>query len=468
MLERMRQLRKNIWSKYKDNELKKIDRVSSKYKTFLNDSKTERECVDTIIRLARENGYLSINEFRDKKLDVGSKVYYEYMNKAVILYYIGDNYLDNGLNMIVSHVDSPRMDLKQNPIYEKDNFVYLDTHYYGGIKKYQWVTVPLALHGVIIKKDGTKVNISIGEKEDEPVFYISDLLIHLSSEQLKKEAKWVIDADNLDVIIGNKVVDDNEDMKFNILNILKSRYDVEEDDFVSAEIELVPAYKARDCGIDSSMIASYGQDDRICCFASLEAMLNKNIPKDTCCCIFVDKEEVGSIGATGMKSRLIENATLEIMRLLGNNNYSDMQFILNNSRMICADVTAAYDPLYSNVFEKNNTAFLGCGVVISKYAGHGGKYSTNDANAEYVAFFRKLFSDNNITYQASENGRVDYGGGGTISYIASLYGMNVIDIGVSILSMHSPCEVSSKVDIYELIKAYRVFLDNAGDYNEYR
>ena len=375
-------------------------------------------------------------------------------------FHIGEEDFEKGMNILGAHVDSPRLDVKQNPLYEDSGMAYLDTHYYGGIKKYQWVTVPLALHGVIIRKDGTKVDVVIGEQDDDPVFAITDLLVHLSREQLEKKANKVIEGEKLDLLIGSTAVEgvENEAVKQNILNILKEKYDVAEDDFMSAELEVVPVGKARDMGMDRSMVMAYGQDDRICAFTSLMAILDIDTPKRTACCLLVDKEEIGSQGASGMQSRFFENTVAEVAALTGNPGDLSLRRALQNSRMLSSDVNAAYDPLFPEVFEKKNTAFLSRGLVFSKYTGSGGKSGSNDANAEYIAELRSIMDANDVKFQFAELGRVDAGGGGTIAWLMARYGMEVIDSGLAILCMHAPMEISSKADICQAVKGYRVFL----------
>jgi aspartyl aminopeptidase len=389
--------------------------------------------------------------------------------------------MTEGLNILGAHIDSPRLDVKQNPLYEEGGFAYLDTHYYGGVKKYQWVTIPLALHGVIVKKDGTTVEVNIGENEDDPVFFVSDLLIHLAQEQLEKKAAKVIEGEALDIIIGNKPLTirkkeeekaDDEDgkkeekaekegVKKNMLSILKEAYDVEEEDFISAELEVVPAGKAREAGFDRSMILSYGQDDRVCAFSSLKAMLEVKETERTACCILVDKEEIGSVGATGMQSRFFENAVAEVMNLTGEYNELNVRRCLASSCMLSSDVSSAYDPSYAASFDKKNVAYLGGGMVFNKFTGSRGKSGSNDANAEYLAHIRAIFEKENVNFQTAELGRVDLGGGGTIAYILALYGMNVIDSGVAVLNMHAPWEATSKADVYEAKRGYVAFLENA-------
>ena len=464
---------KNSWEGYNKKELAEIDSFAKEYMSFLDNGKTERECVDYIVNEAEKAGYKELNGLiaAGAKLNKGDKVYSVCMNKAVALVRIGDEPITNGMNILGAHIDSPRLDVKQNPLYEDGGFAYLDTHYYGGVKKYQWVTIPLSLHGVIVKKDGTTVEVNIGDEDDDPVFFISDLLIHLSQEQLEKKANKVIEGEALDIIIGNKPLvlkkDDDkaekkEKVKNNILDILKETYGVEEEDFVSAEIEVVPAGKAREAGFDRSMILGYGQDDRVCAFPSLKAMLEVETSKKTACCILVDKEEIGSVGATGMQSRFFENMVAEIIALLGEYSDINLRRTLANSCMLSSDVSAGYDPSYASVFEKKNSCYLGNGVVFNKYTGSRGKSGSNDANAEYIAYLRNVFDKDNVNYQTAELGRVDAGGGGTIAYILALYGMNVIDSGIAVLNMHAPWECTSKADVYEAKKAYVSFLKGSG------
>ncbi|MGN0734114.1 MAG: aminopeptidase [Emergencia sp.] len=443
------------------NELKK-EEIIRRYKECLDAGKTERECVRLAVRMAEEAGYTPLeNNIRENRpLAAGDKVYATYNEKAMVMFHIGEENFEKGMNILGAHVDSPRLDVKQNPLYEDSGMAYLDTHYYGGIKKYQWVTVPLALHGVIIKKDGTKVDVVIGEKEDDPVFAITDLLVHLSREQLEKKANKVIEGEKLDLLIGNTPVEgvENEAVKQNILNILKEKYDVAEDDFMSAELEVVPAGKARDMGLDRSMVMAYGQDDRICAFTSLMAILDIDTPKRTACCLLVDKEEIGSQGASGMQSRFFENTVAEVAALTGHPGDLSLRRALQNSKMLSSDVNAAYDPLFPEVFEKKNTAFMSKGLVFSKYTGSGGKSGSNDANAEYIAQLRNIMDANDVKFQFAELGRVDAGGGGTIAWLMARYGMEVIDSGLAILCMHAPMEISSKADICQAVKGYKVFL----------
>ena len=417
---------------------------------------------------AKEAGYKELSELikEGKTCKPGDKVYAVNMEKAVILFQVGSEPLENGMNILGAHIDSPRLDVKQNPLYEDGDFAFLDTHYYGGIKKYQWVTIPLAIHGVVVKKNGEKVVINIGEKEDDPVFFISDLLVHLAAEQLEKKASKVIEGEALDIIIGNRPLQDVKDdekkekVQAFTLKLLKEQYGIEEKDFLSSELEIVPAGEAREAGLDRSMVLGYGQDDRVCAFSSLEAILEVQDLKRTGCCILVDKEEIGSVGATGMQSRFFENAVAELLALTtGAYNDLILRRCLANSRMLSSDVSSAFDPTYAASFDKKNVAYLGHGMVFNKFTGARGKSGSNDANAEYLGFIRKVMDDAGVTFQTAELGKVDLGGGGTIAYILSLYGMNVIDCGVPVLNMHAPHEATSKADLYEAKCGYKAFLE---------
>lgn len=460
--------KENVWLSYGEEELKELNELSDKYKKCLDAGKTERECVDVVTEMVKEAGYCSLEEIleKGKSLAAGDKIYAVYMKKCIALFQIGKRPISEGMNILGAHIDSPRMDVKQNPLYEREDFAYLDTHYYGGIKKYQWVTVPLAIHGTVVKKDGTVISVVIGEKEDEPVFVITDLLVHLSQKQLTKQANVVIEGENLDVLIGNCPLSaaeeleekEKEAVKANVLRILKETYDMEEEDFQSAELEIVPAGKARDCGLDRSMVLAYGQDDRVCAFTSVFAMLDVCRSERTTACLLVDKEEIGSMGATGMQSAFFENTVAELVALTEGESMLKVRRALMRSRMLSSDVSAAYDPLYSDVFEKRSAAYFGRGLSFNKFTGSRGKSGSNDANAEYLAKIRKVMDDADVSYQFSELGRVDAGGGGTIAYIMANYGMEVIDSGVAVLNMHAPYEVSSKADIYEAVKGYRAFL----------
>ncbi|SJZ87484.1 Aspartyl aminopeptidase [Treponema berlinense] len=431
------------------------------YKNFLNNGKTERECAKQIIELAEKNGYKDLTSVSSVK--PGDKVYIQKMNKAVALFELGTEPLEKGLNVLGAHIDSPRLDIKQNPLYEKDFVVYLNTHYYGGIKKYQWVAMPLALHGVICTKDGKTVNVCLGEDESEPVFVISDILPHLAQKQMKETASDFIPGENLDLIVGseNPVKDskEKEAAKKNILKLLKEKYGIEEEDFGSAELEVVPAGKSRDLGLDRSLILAYGQDDRSCAFTSAQALFDSKAGKKTLCCLCVDKEEIGSVGATGMASHFFENAVAELVART-ENGFSELTVrrCLANCSMLSSDVNAAYDPMNADLFDKNNASFLGGGIVFNKYTGSRGKSGASDANPEFIAALRKVLDENSVKYQMAELGKVDQGGGGTIAYLAAKYGMNVLDAGVSVLSMHAPWEITSRFDIEQAYEAYKAFL----------
>ena len=457
--------RKNAWNTYGKREISELEELNSNYIDFLSDCKTERECVKETVRQAREKGYKSLEEVIEKgqPLKQRDKVYAVCMNKTVALFNIGKIPMEQGMNILGAHIDSPRMDIKQNPLYESNNMAYLDTHYYGGIKKYQWVTLPLAIHGVVVKKDGTKVEVNIGEKDTDPVFCVTDLLIHLAGQQMEKNAAKVIEGENLDILVGSIPLEDKEKdaVKEGIIGILKNTYEMEEEDFMSAELEVVPAGRAREMGFDRSMIMAYGQDDRVCAYTSLAAMLETDKIDKTACCLLVDKEEIGSVGATGMQSKFFENTVAELLNLNGDYNELKLKRCLAHSRMLSSDVNAAFDPLYSDVFKNNSSSFLGSGVVFNKFTGSRGKSGSNDANAEYLAVLRNIMDNHNVHFQMSELGKVDAGGGGTIAYIMSLYGMEVIDCGVAVLNMHAPWEVTSKADIYETYKCYKAFLKNA-------
>ena len=458
--------RRNAWLSYTEAEEKELESVAKAYRNFLDLGKTERECITQIVKEAEAAGYESLEAkiAKGESLKAGDKVYTVGMKKIIALFHIGQEDIANGMNILGAHIDSPRLDIKQNPLYED---TYLDTHYYGGIKKYQWVTLPLAMHGVVVKKDGSVMEVNIGESEDDPIVYITDLLVHLAGKQMQKKAAEVIEGENLDILIGSRPLKDlpddqkKEAVKQNILNILKEKYDMEEEDFLSAELEIVPAGKARECGLDRSMIAAYGQDDRVCAYTSLLAMLEMDAPKRTACCLLVDKEEIGSVGATGMQSRFVENSVGELLEAMGCYSELKLRRALKNSSMLSSDVSAGYDPAFGEAFEKKNAAYLGRGIVLNKFTGARGKSGSNDANAEYVARVRNIFDSHNIAFQTAELGKVDVGGGGTIAFIAALYGMEVIDSGVSVLSMHAPWEVTSKADVYEAKKAYKAFLLDA-------
>ena len=457
--------RKNAWKTYDEAQLTALNTLCADYKAFLDKGKTERECVVEAVKQARAHGYFDLEDAmkQGRTLKAGDKVYHVCMDKTIALYHIGKAPIENGMNILGAHIDSPRIDIKQNPLYEDNDFAMLDTHYYGGIKKYQWVTLPLAMHGVIVKKDGTIVNVVIGEDDNDPVLGISDLLVHLSQEQMQKTAAKVIDGEDLNIIIGSMPLKDEEKeaVKANAMKLIADRYGIDEEDFLSAELEIVPAGKARDFGLDRSMIIAYGQDDRVCAYTSLAAMLELDgeIEK-TCCCLLVDKEEIGSVGATGMSSMFFENSVAELMNLMGDYSELKLRRALRNCKMLSSDVSAAFDPTYASAFEKKNSAFFGRGVVFNKFTGSRGKSGSNDANAEIVAEVRRVMDDSGVMFQTAELGRVDLGGGGTIAYISAKYGMQVIDSGVAVLSMHAPWEITSKADVYEAKKCYAAFLMN--------
>ena len=452
----------SLWEKYTEEQLIEVEKLSAAYRRFLDEGKTERECVHIIVNQIEKEGYVELEKLKKqkKRLQAGDKVYAVNMDKNVILFQIGTKPLEEGMNILGAHIDSPRLDIKQNPLYEDADLAYLDTHYYGGIKKYQWVTIPLALHGVVVKKDGTTVIINIGEEEDDPVFFVSDLLVHLSGEQMEKKANKVIEGEALDIIVGNKPLKNEEKDKVTagILHILKQEYDIDEEDFISAELEVVPAGKAKDAGFDRSMVLAYGRDVRVCAYSSLEATLNVSNVTRTACCILVDKEEIGSVGATGMKSKFFENCVAELMELTDGFKELSLRRCLANSRMLSSDVGAGFDPSFASSFDKKNVAYLGHGMIFKKYTGARGKTSSNDANAEYIGFLRRIMEEADVSFQTAELGKVDAGGGGTIAYILALYGMNVIDCGVPVLNMHAPFEATSKADLYEVKRGYEAFL----------
>ena len=458
-------MHKNVWPSYSDEDIRSLEKLSADYMDFLSEGKTERECTELIVDMAEKNGYRNLDEIiaAGEKLEKGSKVYAVNMGKAVMLLNIGDDIVRDGMNILGAHIDSPRLDIKQNPLYESDELAYLNTHYYGGIKNYLYVALPLALHGVVALKDGSTVKISIGEKEDEPVFFVSDILIHLSRAQMKKPASEVVDAENLDILVGSAPLsgEEKDKVKESILKILKDNYGIEEDDFLSAELEAVPAGKAREAGFDRSMILSYGHDDRCCAYPSALAMFDVPEVSTTACGLFVDKEEIGSVGATGMRSHFFEDTMREVLDRMGIYSELNLTRVLRRSRMLSSDVSAAFDPLYADKFEKQNSAMLGHGLVFNKFTGSGGKSGSNDANAEYIAHLRAVLDKHNVAFQTAELGKVDVGGGGTIAYILSLYGMEVIDSGIAVLSMHAPWEAISKADLYEAYKGYKAFLIEA-------
>lgn len=490
--------RKNAWETYDEVQLEKLEKLNREYREFLDNGKTERECIDTIVNTVEAEGYRELESLMEsgEPLKEGDKVYSVWMNKSIVMFQMGKKPMMEGINILGAHIDSPRLDVKQNPLYEEGGMAYLDTHYYGGVKKYQWVALPLAIHGVVVKKDGTTIELNVGENEEDPVFFVSDLLIHLAAEQLKKVGAKVIEGEALDLIIGSKPIvirggeeekaeeteagesgketsgagkeQESEEkqkvkeaVKAGILDILKKTYEIEEEDFLSAELEIVPAGKAREAGFDRSMILAYGQDDRVCAFTSMRAMLDVPVTDRTLCCILVDKEEIGSVGATGMQSRFFENAVAELMNLNGEYSELNLRRCLAHSCMLSSDVSAGFDPSYASCFEKKNAAFLGKGMVFNKFTGSRGKSGSNDANAEYMAHLRKILDDKGIVYQTAELGKVDVGGGGTIAYILALYGMNVIDSGVAVLNMHAPWEATSKADVYETYKGYMAFAEGA-------
>lgn len=461
---------KNAWEKYPEGNREKVLDFAEEYRKFISSCKTERECVTEFVERARAAGFKDLKELIENKtvLKSGDKVYYNQMGKSIALFVMGKQPLEQGMNILGAHVDSPRIDIKQVPLYEDTQMALLDTHYYGGVKKYQWVTLPLALHGVFAKKDGSVVPFSIGEKTEDPVFGISDLLVHLSGDQMEKKASKVIEGEKLDLLIGSIPLKQETDaketkdtVKANILKILEETYGVEEDDFLSAEIEAVPAGEARDFGFDRSMIMGYGHDDRVCAYPSFQALLNVTEPEYTAVCLLVDKEEIGSVGATGMQSRFFEDTVCELLHLAGGYSELSLRRAMRHSKMLSSDVSAAYDPNYPEVTEKRNAAYFGKGLVFNKYTGSRGKSGSNDANAEYMAKIRNILDHRKIAFQTSELGKVDQGGGGTIAYILANYGMQVIDSGVAVLNMHAPWEIISKVDLYEALLGYQAFIEEA-------
>ena len=449
---------KCAWKKYSEEQLKLVMEFNEEYKDYLTKGKTERKCVDEAIILAEKAGFKPLSSF--EKLVPGDKVYVTNKGKNIACFVIGKKDIEQGLRVLGAHIDSPRIDVKQNPLYEKCGFALLDAHYYGGIKKYQWVTIPLAIHGVVCKKDGTVVNVCIGEELSDPVLGITDLLIHLSADQMQKTAGRVIEGEDLDLTMGNMPLKDEEkeSVKANVLKLLKEKYDFEEEDFISAELEIVPAGPARDYGLDRSMVAGYGHDDRVCAYTSLRAVLDAGECEYTTCAILVDKEEVGSIGATGAHSKFFENTVAELINLTTTYSELKVRHAMENTKMLSSDVSAGFDPLYAGVNDPKNAAYLGNGICFNKYTGSRGKSGCNDAMPEYMAEIRKVMDDENINYQTAELGRVDQGGGGTIAYILGNYNMNVIDAGIAVLNMHSPMEVVSKADVYEAYLAYKAFV----------
>jgi aspartyl aminopeptidase len=458
--------RKSAWLKYGDGERRDLEALCGRYEDFLSECKTERESVERAVQMAQKAGYADLRDAmaQKRRLKAGDKVYFVNMGKSMVLFNLGSRPLEEGMAILGAHIDSCRLDVKQNPLYEEGGLALLDTHYYGGIKKYQWVAMPLALHGVAVKEDGTKVEIRIGEEPGDPVFCVTDLLIHLAQEQMKKSGSTVVEGENLDILFGSEPLKgrDKEAVKAGVLKLISDKYGLKEDDFISAELCLVPAGRARDLGLDRSMILSYGHDDRVCAYTSLEAMLAEDKVERTTCCLLVDKEEIGSVGATGMRSRFFENALCELMALTdGGFSELSLRRALENSRMLSSDVSSAYDPIYKSAFDPKNTAWLGRGMVFNKFTGARGKSGSNDANAEFVAKVRAIMDGSGVSFQFAELGKVDLGGGGTIAYIMSLYGMQVIDSGVAVLSMHAPWEAVSKADVYETCRGYRAFLQKA-------
>lgn len=458
--------KKTAWEKYDKKTLTKVEKLSREYMEFLSENKTERECVSYMRKMAQDAGYVDLKDViaRGDALKSGDKVYAVNKGKAIVLFHIGEKPLEQGMNILGAHIDSPRLDLKQNPLYEETGLALLDTHYYGGIKKYQWVATPLALHGVVSMKNGELVDFVIGEKEEDPVVGISDLLIHLAGEQMEKKAAKVIEGEALDILAGSRPYSGKEEkelVKKMVLKVLEDRFGMEEEDFISAEIEAVPAGKARSYGIDGSMILGYGHDDRVCAYPSLKALLDTKKLKKTGVCILVDKEEIGSVGATGMHSQFFENCVAEVLDRMGEYSELKLRRALAASKMLSSDVTAAYDPNYASVSDKKNVAYFGRGIVVCKYTGSRGKSGSNDASAEFIGELRRIFDKAEVSYQTAELGKVDQGGGGTIAYILANYGMDVIDCGVAVQNMHAPYEVISKADLYETLRGYAAFLEKA-------
>ena len=451
---------KNAWKKYSNESLAELMAFNEEYKDFITKGKTERLCVSESVKIAEVKGFKNIKEF--KSLKEGDKVYVVNKDKNIAAFVIGKKPIEDGLRILGAHIDSPRIDVKQNPLYEKNGFSLLDTHYYGGIKKYQWVTIPLAIYGVVCKKDGTTVNVAIGDEANDPIVGISDLLIHLSADQLQKPAAKVIEGEDLDVTLGNMPLEgeEKESVKKRVLNILKEKYDFEEEDFLSAELEIVPAGPARDYGLDRSMVAGYGHDDRVCAYTSLRAVLDSPVCEYTTCAILVDKEEIGSVGATGAQSKFFENVIAELVNLTTDYSELKVRHALENSKMLSSDVSAGFDPLFPGVNDSKNAAYFGNGICFNKYTGSRGKSGSNDAMPEYFAEIRNVLDNDNIHFQTAELGRVDQGGGGTIAYILGNYNMSVIDAGIAVLNMHAPMEIVSKVDVYEAYLAYKSFIKN--------
>ena len=466
--------RENRWKTYTAQQLESLSSLCEDYKDTLSRCKTEREFAAEAVSRAERAGFRDLRKIVEngETLKAGDKVYAVWMKKTVVLYVIGRKPLEEGMRILGAHIDSPRLDLKQHPLYEDTELAFLDTHYYGGIKKYQWTTIPLAIHGVVAKKDGSVVKVNVGEDASDPVFCVSDLLIHLSKDQMSKNLADAIEGENLDVLVGSRPLAEDKKrgdtdggkketkdlVKQQVLNILKDKYGMEEEDFLSAELEIVPAGPARDLGLDRSMVAAYGQDDRVCAFTSLDAILRSENPEYTSCCLLTDKEEIGSVGATGAHSHFFENATAELMDRCGQYSELKLRRCLSACRMLSSDVSAAYDPLYGSAYEKKNSAYFGKGIVYNKYTGARGKSGSNDANAEYFGWVRKVMDDADVAFQTAELGKVDVGGGGTIAYISAAYAMNVVDAGVAVLNMHAPMEVTSKADIFEARNAYMAFL----------
>lgn len=453
---------KNVWEAISEEEKEDVFEFNEDYKKFLNSSKTERKAVEEIVKRAKIKGFISIDEVLEEKMELkpGLKIYDVNKDKGVVLLVIGEEDLSKGLNIIGSHIDSPRLDLKQNPLYEDSDLAFFKTHYYGGIKKYQWVSLPLELHGVVVKEDGDIINVSIGDKEDEPIFLISDLLIHLAKDQMNKKLSEGIEGEGLNIIVGNIPYNDkeiSEKIKLNILNILNEKYGITEEDFVTAEIQAVPAGKSRDLGLDKSMIVGYGHDDRVCAYTSLKAILEVEKPKKTSVALFVDKEEIGSVGNTGMESNFFENVIIDLLSLNGDSSLAKVRKTFKNSMALSADVAAGYDPNFPEVLEKRNSAFIGHGITLVKYTGSRGKGGCNDANPEFLAYVRKIFNEKGVVWQTGELGKVDQGGGGTIAYILANHSIEVVDCGVPVLGMHSPYEVVSKADVYMTYIGYKAF-----------
>ena len=460
--------RKNVWTASDAAKKEMIFKFCEDYKKYISDCKTERECAAEAVKIAKKAGYKDLKTIiaKNGKLKAGDKVYACHMGKTLALFNIGKQPLENGMKILGAHIDSPRIDVKQNPLYEDSDMALLDTHYYGGIKKYQWVAMPLAIHGVVALKNGKTVDVVIGEDKNDPVVGVTDLLIHLAGEQMEKKGAKVVEGENLDILIGSipekdetkAEKDAKESVKTGMLRILKEKYGIEEEDFFSAELEVVPAGPARDYGIDRSMIMGYGHDDRVCAYTSLIAMLDVKDVDKTSVCLLVDKEEIGSVGATGMHSKFFENMVAEVLNCLGDYSEIKLRRALINSKMLSSDVSAAFDPLYSSAFEKKNAAFLGKGMVFNKFTGSRGKSGSNDCNAEFLGEIRNMLDKQKVCYQSAELGKVDVGGGGTIAYILAQYGMEVVDSGIPVLSMHAPWEIVSKADVYETMLGYKAFL----------